>query len=191
MIDKTMIYLLGELNGYIGTVFPSGEPQAVLSSLALHDGTSPREIENKLVLTLTNVEREYAAQSREVASYTQGNSALHMGQPLNLNLYFLLSSNYSSDCAQALRLLSAALGFFHERSVFAPQDSPAFPRGLQRLTVEMVNLSIGELHNLWASNGSKYLPSAFYKARMVTLQDGWITERVPVVTGAATRTSTP
>jgi hypothetical protein len=187
MIDKTMTFLLGELNGFLGTVFPASEQQVVLSSLALHDGSVPREIENKMVLTLTNIEREHAATSRESSSVSRGSSTLRAGPPLNLNLYFLLAASFPSDCAQALRLLSAALGFLHSKPVFTPQDSAAFPRGLERLTVEMVNLGIGDLHNLWSCTGAKYLPSALYKARMITLQDGWITERVPVITSTSPR----
>jgi hypothetical protein len=52
----------------------------------------------------------------------------------------------------------------------------------------MVNFSVGDLHNLWSSVGAKYLPSAVYKVRMITLPDGWVTERVPVITGASQRT---
>jgi hypothetical protein len=148
----------------------------------------PREIENKMVLALANVEREYAAHSLESSFVPQGNSALQAGPPLNLNLYFLLAGNFPSDCMQALRLLSAAMSFLQAKPVFTPQDSSTFPRGLERLSVEMVNLSIGDLHNLWACAGAKYMPSVVYKARMITLQDGWVTERVPVITGTSQRT---
>jgi len=34
--------------------------------------------------------------------------------------------------------------------------------------VEMINLTMQDLNNLWSISGSKYLPSASYKLRMVT-----------------------
>jgi hypothetical protein len=53
--------------------------------------------------------------------------------------------------------------------------------------VELVNQDVQHLQNLWATTGAKYLPSAYYKARMVTLQDGWVTDRVPVVGAVDTK----
>ncbi len=183
MIDKSLTFLLGELNGFLANVFPASEPHAVLSNLAMHDGSPPREIENKLVLTLANIERETTAFNRDRAASSAVNSTLQMNAPLNLNVYFLLSASFPSDAAQSLRFLSAALGYLQSKPVYTPQNSAGFPRALERLTVEMVNLSITDLQNLWATTGAKYLPSAFYKARMITIQDGWVVDRVPVITG--------
>src|SRR4051794_7121901 len=178
MIDKTLTFLVGELNGFLATAFPANEPHAVLSNLAAPDGSAPREIENKMVVTLANIERETIALSRPSSTAPSG-SPLQVSPPLNLNLYFLLSASFPSDGAQALRFLSASLGYLQAKPVFTPQTSSAFPRGLQRLTVEMVNLSLTELQHVWAIAGAKYLPSAFYKARMVAIQDAQVTERIP------------
>jgi len=40
--------------------------------------------------------------------------------------------------------------------------------GIESLSVEMINLTMQDLNNLWSISGSKYLPSASYKLRMVT-----------------------
>src|SRR5256885_5597377 len=37
--------------------------------------------------------------------------------------------------------------------------------GIQSLSVEMINLTMQDLNNLWSISGSKYLPSASYKLR--------------------------
>lgn len=186
MIDKSFIFVLGELNTHLGTIFPSAEAHAVLSSLAMPDGTVPPGIENKIVITIANIERETTTINR---TRPREEAGLHMRltQPLNLNVYFLLSASFAGDYAEALRFLSTSMGFLQSKPAFTPQNSANFPRGLEALTVELVNLDIHNLQNLWASTGAKYLPSAYYKARMLTLQDGWVAERVPVVTGTATR----
>jgi hypothetical protein len=49
--------------------------------------------------------------------------------------------------------------------------------------MEIVNLDIQGLNNLWGNLGIKYLPSALYKARMFTLQEGWVVEQVPPISG--------
>ena len=51
----------------------------------------------------------------------------------------------------------------------------------------MVNLNTQDLQNLWSGMGGRYLPSALYKLRMITLPDAWVTERIPTITGTATK----
>jgi hypothetical protein len=140
MIDKVLSLILDELNVFLSARFEDSEPHAVLSNLANEDGSLPPAIENKLVLSLVNIEREPA---------------------LNLNIYLRVSSNFAANYLESLRFLSAALEFFQERPVFSAP-------GMERLSVEMVNLAIQDLHDLWSISGSKYLPSALYKLRMVT-----------------------
>jgi hypothetical protein len=187
MIDKTLGFLLGELNGFLSTSFPSSEPHAVLSGLANPDGSVPLGLENKIVVSLANIERETAAVSSGSQIRSDNGDKLRVGLPLNLNIFILLSSNFGGNYVEALRFLSSSIGFLQSKPVFTPQNSPGFPRGLERLTIEMVNLNMQDLQNLWACTGGKYLPSAFYKARMLTIQDGWVTGRIPVISGAETK----
>jgi len=182
MIDKTMSFLLGELNTFLGTVFPTGEPHAVLSDLASPDGGLPPGTDNKIVLTLVNIERDGIAYSPEAAS---GN--LRLSAPLNLNLYILLSANFPASYADALRLLSSAIGFLQTKPGFTPSSGAGFPRGLERLTLEIVNLGVHELHQIWTITGVRYRPSILYKARMITIGGGWISERLPAVTATDPR----
>jgi hypothetical protein len=185
MIDKTLSFVLGELNGFLGTNFPSNEPHAVLSGLANQDGSAPLGVENKIILSLTNVERETAVSPGPVTRPDPG-AALRVSPPLSLNIFILVSSNFGSY-VESLRFLSSSIGFLQAKPVFTPQNSAGFPRGLERLSIEMVNLNMSDLQNLWATMGGKYLPSVFYKLRMITIQDGWITERIPVIAGSETK----
>jgi hypothetical protein len=187
MIDKTLTFVLGELNGFLGTIFPSSEPHAVLSSLANPDGSASQGTENKIIVSLTNIERETAAVSTPIQTRPDNGGALRVSTPLNLNIFILLSSSFVGNYAEALRFLSESIRFFQAKPVYTPQNSPGFPRELERLAIEMVTLNIQDLQNLWSNMGGRYLPSAFYKVRMITLPDAWVTERIPMVTGTATK----
>ena len=82
---------------------------------------------------------------------------------MHLNLYLQVSANFAAaNYPESLRFLSAALEFFFERPVFSAS-------GVASLSVEMVNLTIQDLHNLWSISGGKYLPSVLYKLRMQDL----------------------
>jgi hypothetical protein len=187
MIDRTLNFLLGELNAFLGTAFPASEAHAVLSSLALPDGSTPQGIDNKLVLSMMNLERDTIAHTPGAASRAEPGEAFRMNPSLHLNVFLLLAASFPGNYAESLRFLSSSLGFLQSKPVFTPQNSSSFPRGLERLTLELVNMNMQDLQNLWACVGAKYLPSALYKARLVTIQDAWVIERVPVITGTATK----
>jgi hypothetical protein len=188
MIDKTMGLILGELNSFLGILFPSSEPHAVLSGLTNQDGTAAAGTENRIVLSLMNIERETAAVSSTTRS---GTGPLTRSQPpLNLNLYLMVSASFGTNYLEAVKFLSSAMSFFQDRAVITPQNAqgPGFPKGLERLTIELVNLKFQDLQSLWASLGAKYVPSVLYKVRMLTMQDGWVIERVPSISGTDNRT---
>lgn len=187
MIDKALSFILSELNGHLAANFPSLEPHAVMSTLSLPDGSAPEEIDNKIVLTVANVGRETAAFAPQIPQSVHGGQRTSLSTPLNLNVYLLVSGSFRRNYIEALRLLSSALSFLHVKSVFTPQNSAGFPTDLERLTSELVNLSMADLQNLWACQGAKYLPSALFKLRMISIQDQQITGREPVISGSDAR----
>jgi hypothetical protein len=180
MIEKTLSFIEHELNGYLGARFPSPQPHAVVASLASSDGTSAANIESRLVISLVNIERETAAAGAGMTARSGGGYAQHQ-PPLYLNVYVLLSASFSNNYKQALQFLDTALGFLQARPNFDARSSPQFPRELDRLSLELVSLSIQELNNLWAILGAKYLPSALYKVRMLVVQEYWMTAAVPAI----------
>ena len=188
MLDRTLSFLLDQLNGYLGARYHSSEPHVVLSSLCNLDGTTPPGIENKVVLSLVNIEREAAAGSSRATLRQENEGFVRTSPALNLNLYVLVSASFGANYVQALMLLSAVLGYFQGKPVFTAQSAQSFPRGLDKLTMEIVSLDMQGLNNLWGNMGGKYLPSVLYKARMFTLQEGWVLEQVPPVTTIDTTT---
>jgi len=186
MLDRTLSFLLDQLNSYLGTRYPSNEPHAVLASLANLDGSVPTNIDNKVVLSLVNLEREAAAAATGPQLRPENGGFARLSPALNLNLYLLVSASFGANYQEALKLLSAVLGFFQGKPVFTSQNATGFPTGLDKLTMEIVNLDIQSLNHLWGNIGGKYLPSVLYKARMFTLQEGWVLEQVPGITGTDT-----
>ncbi len=186
MIDTALGFILAELNTFLGARVHSSEPLAVLSHLANPDGTTPTGIENKLVLSLVNIEREAAAPALGIKGGGEHGQYSRRNPALNLNLSLLVCASFGNNYTEALRFLSIALSFFQARPNFTAQSSSAFPRELARLNIELVSLDTQALNNLWSILGAKYLPSALYKLRMLTLQDG-IGEKIPAIRGASTQ----
>jgi Pvc16 N-terminal domain len=187
MIDKAMAFIMGELNSVLLARFHGSESLVVLSSVSNPDGTLPSSIENKVVMTLINVEREPASNSGNWPTRTANEGLLRVSPPLSLNLLVMITASFASNYSEALRFLGSVMGFFQGKPVFNTQTSPAFPAEMERLTMELVNLSIQEINNVWAILGAKYMPSVVYKMRMVVIQENWVGERVPAVTAPDTQ----
>lgn len=186
MIDRTFNFILDELNGFLGIRYPSSEPHVVLSSLSNQDGTVPPQIENKLILSLVNIEREVAAAASSMRLQPHNGDYIRVNPPWSLNLYVLVSACFGNNYGESLKFLSSAIAFFQGKPVFTGENAPDFPRGLEKLSLEMVNLNFQDLNHLWGNLGGKYLPSVVLKARMLTIQEGWVTEQVAAITGTET-----
>jgi hypothetical protein len=63
------------------------------------------------------------------------------------------------------------LRFFQAHSIFTPAGYPALDPSIEKLSVELVTYGPEQLNQLWAYIGTKYLPSAVYRVRMLVLRD--------------------
>ena len=187
MIEKAMNFLKGELNNVLSARFQSNENLAVLSSLSNPDGTLPAVIANKIVLTLINVERETAATGGAWPARGGAEGHERVSPPLALNLFLLVTASFSGNYGEALKFLGSVMGFFQGKPSFSTQNSPAFPTEMEKLNLDLVNLSIHEINNVWSILGAKYMPSVVYKVRMLVVQENWVVERIPAVSGTGTR----
>lgn len=173
MIDLTLQFVVDELNRSLTMPFSETDPLAILSSLSGIDGSPLPGLERKLIFTLVNIGKEAAAPALGGPTRTAEGGYVRLAAPLHLNLYVMVSASFVRY-SEALRMLSFVLGFFQARPAFDAQNSVGFPDHLDKLSCELVSTSTQELNNLWAILGAKYLPSALYKLRMVTLQQGWL-----------------
>lgn len=183
MIDKTLSFLLGELNAYLYNRFRDDRARAVLSAVVKQDGTVPEETTNKIVLTLINIEREAAAANAAPQYRGERDNLARVSPPLNVNLLLLISASFEANYAESFKLLSAVLGFLQSKPVFTHQNAPRLPRELEKLSFQWVDMDLQAINNLWSVLGSHYLPSVVYKARLLTIQDAWIQELTPPITG--------
>jgi hypothetical protein len=182
MIDKALGFIVDRLDAALQRQYSSSEPHAVIAGLG---GPASAAVENRIVLSIANIERE---------SGTQGGNNLRADAtgysksfpPLNINLFILAAANFGDNYAEALKFLSATLAFFQSSPVMTPATSPAFPAGIEKLTIELVNLSFQEVNSLWTIRGSLYLPSFLLKLRTVTIAKGEILGRAPAITGVDT-----
>ena len=187
MIDRAMGFVVETLNGFLEDRHISDEPIAELSGLTTMDGDPPKDINNKIVMTVLNIEREAAAISSSPMPMRQTNEGGYVRTPqdLALNIYVMVSASFDDRYRDGLRVLSGTPGFFQSNPIITPASHPNLPNGIQQLTFKMVNLDLQTLGHVWGVLGGRYMPSALYKIRLVTIDDAWAAELVPEITGVA------
>jgi Pvc16 N-terminal domain len=175
MIQEALSCLTDEINAYFKSKLKINEDKVVLSGIVNPDGSIAIREENKIIVTLVNVEKETVSQNGPIP---------HTSLPLNINLYILFSAYFASaNYHESLRFLSFVMGYLQQKNVFTRSNTPQLDGGIARLVFEMENLTMDKMNNIWAVLGAKYMPSVMYKMRMLTIDGSIVREFRPGVSG--------
>lgn len=181
MIYEALSCITEEINEFFRSKLKINEEKIVLSGIVNQDGTVAIQGENKVLVTLINLEKEPAGKpvSGSSRSFSGNNPAL------NINLYVLFSCYFSStNYIEALRFLSFVIAFLQDKSTFTQSNTPRLDESIDKLTFEMESVTSEKLNNMWATLGGKYMPSVLYKVRMLTFDSLNVREYRPLVSGA-------
>ncbi|MCV2423511.1 DUF4255 domain-containing protein [Paucibacter sp. DJ2R-2] len=176
MIDAALTQIAGQLNQHLRQRFQVSEDLAVLSNLHEQNGSAVPIVANKLVIFLAGVERDTMAHR---ATPTRGMShELRQQEPVFLNLLMMCAANFSgANYPEALKFLSGAIGYFQATPVIDHHNAPNLDARLERLILNIENLSSSEMHSLWGIHSGRYLPSVLYRVRMVSVDGEQIVGR--------------
>ena len=182
MIYEALSCLTEEINQYFRIRLKVSEDKVVLSAILNQDGTIAIQGENKILVTLVNIEKESIGKSN---SGIPGSSMLiNKSSALTINLYVLFSAYFSNgNYPEALRFISFIIAYFQQNSVFTRLNTPRLYVDIEKLVFEMASISPEQLNNIWGSLGAKYMPSVVYKVRMLTFDNNIIREYRPLITG--------
>ncbi|VVD60518.1 DUF4255 domain-containing protein [Pandoraea anhela] len=182
MINAAVGHLAGRLNEYLRQAYALTDDIVTMSGLVDVNGHAVANTNNRLVVILTHIERDTGPVRKRIPG-DAGATHLSLGvAPLYLNLYVMVAANFTGgNYEDALKLISGAIAFFQRNPVFDRRTSPALDPRIDRLVLEIENLNIRELSNLWTMLGGKYLPSVLYKVRLMAPDTDDITGTVPTV----------
>lgn len=66
-----------------------------------------------------------------------------------------------------LAALSRLISYFQQTPVLTPQNAPELSPEIDKLTLDFENLTPVDVNYVMSMLGTRYLPSAFYKLRMI------------------------
>ncbi len=178
MINLALRHLAYQLNQHLMRTSASNEDIVMVSNVVGPDGSRAPQVTNKVILTLTSIERDTVpVRAPEGAARVISGSA-----PLYLNLYVMVSANFTgSNYPEALKFISLAIAFFQQQATFDRRTTPDLDPGIEKLILDIENMTPHQMSNVWGMLGGRYLPSILYRVRMVTISPDDIQGRVPVV----------
>jgi hypothetical protein len=174
VIDEALNYVRSILSQQLMHQFGvDGEP-VIINHLVESSGSVPLSNQNKMVLTLINLEHETAKQFYGgMRSGSTATSVQQVQPAVRFNLDILITAHFDVY-SEALKFLSATIAFFQANPTLTRQGFPDMPPSLEQLQLEIENSPYERTHNLWSALGAKYQPSVIYKIRHITIQSDQI-----------------
>lgn len=184
MIYQSLHCLTEEINRSLKRNLKITDDKVLLSSIVNQDGSVAVQGENKIILTLINVEKESAKTNANQPVFSKTSPGYF--STLCLNLQVMFSAYFPGNSyPEGLQFLSLLISFMQEKPVFNRSNTPSLPAGIGKLSFEMETIGVEKLNNVWAMLGAKYMPSAIYKIRMLTFDGIEPKEYRPVASNAS------
>lgn len=182
MIDTVINHLAATLNQSLRRAFSVAEDLVVASCLHEQDGNVAVQAANKVAVFLVNIERDTLPQTMPRSAASPGVRVGLTHSPVCLNLMVMFAAHFGgSHYGEALKLIAGTIAFFQSRPVLDHHNTPELDPRIDRLALDIENLSMGDLGNVWGLLGGRYVPSVLYKVRMVSIDAGQVFAHVPRV----------
>jgi len=167
---------------HLGNIDRRGDEWLVLTSIVDHDGTVNETTRDKLVMNLYSITREDTISTYNPALPGAGGFAM-VAPPLYIDLHLIFMANFiERKYPDGL----AAISWFNH------DNAPLLHPDIDKLTLEFVNLSPVDVNYVMGMLGTKYLPSVFYKLRMIPFASSAMQARTyPVGAGVPQEKANP
>ncbi|MEO5641889.1 MAG: DUF4255 domain-containing protein [Bacteroidia bacterium] len=181
MIDQVLQYIVVGINQYFRVRFGLNENIVVLSGIVNIDGTPALQQDNKIVLTLLNIEQEKVLGS--IGNYqTMGDKTSRVNPPVYINLSLLFSGYFpGSNYAEALKFISGVITYFQANTSFSEDENSGLPDGVDKIIFDLQKFTYQDLSHIWGMLGSKHMPSVGYKMRMMMIDNKQLKEQRPAI----------
>jgi len=187
MIDKAISLFRDELQSYINTRDAS---TVIIDNVGLFETSRGDTLTNSIIITLVNIEEESTLKNQPVPRKPFATKAIYENPPVCLNLYILITCNYSgTDYIHALNRLALVVQFLQSKNSFSSSSSvmggnidfgdPEIIR--LKFTMELYTLTFEQINHLWGSLGGRQMPFVMYKLRLVSVTEHATVREVPLI----------
>jgi hypothetical protein len=180
MIAQSLQFTRDVLDQFLRNRFDLDESKVIMNNLIESNGSIPQSNQNKVVLSVINIEQEtlkaYYGRNKMLA----GGNYADRSPSERFNIDLLICANFD-DYAETLRFLDAVILFFQVHSYLDANAFSTIPPGLTRLEFDIEKINYVQMQGLWTAMGAKYLPSVLYQMRLMTYQGNQPDQIMPAI----------
>lgn len=180
MINTALQFTANVLDQFLRNRFGLNESVVVLNNVIDSDGSLPKINQNKVVISLINIDRETTRPFNVRNQKLENGNYVETRPPEKYNLDILLSSNFDAY-SETLKFLNAMIFFFQANGVLDARTSSNIPGGLNKLEFDIEKITYHQMQSLWTAMGAKYQPSVIYKMRLITISGNETKGFIPAV----------
>lgn len=164
MINKVLTVLKEQLNNSEGL-----QDIVVVDDIA-KNGDETLGLDNKVVITLLNVEEESTLKnsSRYIRTNQTLDEMIMESPPAYLNLYVMISAN-RANYANALANISKIIEVFQTNNLLEYNDSTNNHEKDFSFRIELHSIPFDQLSYIWGLLGGKVMPSVLYKISVIKI----------------------
>jgi len=167
MLNQVLTSIGDLLNQHLVNKFHLEEKVVLLNFLVDQDGSVPQKNQNKIVLTLINLDLERNSPYYEGVHKFGTNKSSRTYQNARFNLSLLATASFD-DYSESLKFLDAVIAFFQNNQTL-DYTLLGVSSSFKSLTFDIANIGFQDTHNLWSAMGAKYLPSLIYLVRTIEI----------------------
>lgn len=192
LIRTVLDLIRHRLNEHFNNIDPRREEWVKLANIVDNDGQAFVGSKDKIVMVLANIKHETVISTYTSTVRTQTGAFAIVPVPLYIDLYILFYANfYDENYRQGLAMISRTISYFQQNPWLTASNAPDLPPVVDKLTMEITNLDLLELNYLMGMLGVKYLPSVYYKLRMLPFVGDAMSGVAPQVSGDDTAGRSP
>ena len=186
MIYETLEILKDQVSKYL-ELKTSESNLVVLENVSKYDNPDINTMNDKVVLSLLNIEEEVSLKNNPNVKFKNGET-IYKNTPVNLNVFALFSAN-RNNYTSSLTAISLVIEFFQSKKIFTQTNTPLNPTipALEnikefRFIAELYTPTFEQLNYIWGTLGGKALPSALYKISVVKIESDTLVEKGTPIT---------
>lgn len=167
-IQTTLELIRRKLDDFLRKACPGNEDWVNLTSMVDHEGHAYERARDKVVMFLANIQHETNISTYNRLGPANDSHLAIVNPPVYIDLFVLFYANFAGNkYSQGLVMISQIISFFQQNPWFTDGNLPGLDQNIGKLSLEMVNLDLADLHCLMGMLGVKYLPSVYYKLRLI------------------------
>jgi hypothetical protein len=187
LIHQSLKLVKQRMNETLSNRYPRSEEWVILSNIVDPDGNLFEDTRNKVVMVLANIQHETIISTYNRTVPNRNDTYSIVTPPLYIDLFVLFYANFfDRNYGEGLTMISETISFFQQYPVFTQDTLPGLDPVIDKLRFEMVNLAVSDLNYLMGMMSAKYLPSVYFKVRLLPFQSDAIRGEVPAVQGLET-----